>query len=145
MCRSYGTLGCEIILRHFANLVSWGYLPTSKTTEPNPPYHPLSSGEFMIHVLVPEAAIRLIMEDEGWNGEQPAECHSWKVAWHEASGMRRASVEFGRHRHPVDGESSETILDAVEVKKRDIKMMIQRIRGSEEQDGSSNLREDSLY
>ena len=91
MRRSYGGLGGNILLRHFTNLVKWGYLPITHPGVPDRPYHPLTSAEYLIHALVPEASTRLIMEDKGWDEEQPIECPAWQAAWKEASDIRHAS------------------------------------------------------
>ena len=58
----------------------------------------------MIYVLVPEASVRLIMQDKGWDEEQPAECPAWQVAWKEAFNIRHASSQFGRYRYPESAE-----------------------------------------
>ena len=45
----------------------------------NSPIHPLTMTEFIPHVLVPEASIRLVMEDQSWTGDQPVHRPAWKT------------------------------------------------------------------
>lgn len=95
---SYGHLGRAILLRHFQNLLKWGFLPTLTVNHgSSSSIFPLSTNDFICHVLVPEAAILLIMEDKGHSTEQVANSPERVAARAEACrrGRRAWNVDDG--------------------------------------------------
>ena len=75
--------------------------------------HPLSAQEFISHVLIPEAAILLVMQDQGWSGgtSRPEE---WDDRRAEAFQIWRSSTEYGRYRFREDGEEAEIVYSQLE-------------------------------
>ncbi|CAD6570651.1 MAG: hypothetical protein TREMPRED_005939 [Tremellales sp. Tagirdzhanova-0007] len=80
----YGHFGKEIIIQHFLNLVRWKFLLPSFDIGTSI-IHPLSIVDFILNILLPEASIRLIMQDKGWNGGQPMQSSAWDAAWKDAN------------------------------------------------------------
>ena len=66
------------------NLVRWKYRLPSTDSDTSPIY-PLSTLDFILNILVTETAIRLIMQDKGWRGEQPPHSPAWESACKDAS------------------------------------------------------------
>lgn len=87
----YGDLGRAIIIHHYQHLVKWKLL----TLRPDD-IQPLSSTDFIIHVLVPEVAIALIMQDQGWKGQEAATSTAGKAARAKAMKTHQRSGEYGR-------------------------------------------------
>lgn len=87
----YGDLGRAIIIHHFQHLVKWKLL----TIRPDD-IQPLSPADFIIHVLVPETAILLIMQDQGWNGQDATDKAAASEARARAMDTHRQSGEYGR-------------------------------------------------
>lgn len=127
---SYGHLGRAILLRHFQNLLKWGFLPTLTVNHgSSSSIFPLSTNDFICHVLVPEAAILLIMEDKGHTTEQVANSPERVAARAEACRARKKSVECGRWRFRADGDEAEAILNKLERQESKTRRLYQRLRG----------------
>lgn len=82
--------------------------------------HPLSPTDFITCVLVPEAAVLLIMEDNGWSGgcRGPA----WDAARKEAMVIRGKSEEYGHWKfreNSIEGERVRAVLKRQEGGKRE--------------------------
>ena len=92
------------------------------------PIHPLGVNEFVYNVLVPEASIRLIMQDKGWQGEQQAYCPSWEAAWEDASQVRTSSVLFGSSRWRTDDPECLAILEQIREEDEKMRDLIERTR-----------------
>jgi len=90
---SYGQIGSELIKWHFQNMLDWGY--SSPLQHDNPSCSPLAPREFIARVLVPEAAVLLIMDDQGWT-PSPSSDVSWNEAYARAAVVRTESVEYGK-------------------------------------------------
>ncbi|WVR04008.1 hypothetical protein IAU60_001007 [Kwoniella sp. DSM 27419] len=114
----YGDLGRDIVINHFLQLREWGYFPTlrpatstsSKTSNRHAPpsLDPLSWHDFISHVLVPEAANLLIMDDKGHRWQRPDD-----AAYHEAVRVRRDSVRYGTWKFRDEGREAEGIKEAL--------------------------------
>lgn len=121
------------MLRHLQNILKWGHLPTLKRRQDrlssSLSIHPLSTHDFICHVLLPEAAILLIMEDKGWAGDV---IHQWEWddARNEASVVKAKSVEYGRWKFQADGEAAEATLSQLEKREPELKRHIERARDS---------------
>jgi hypothetical protein len=76
-------------------------------------------------VLTPEASLRLIMQDQGWNGGTPAE---FKAARSAAKKIRRKSKEYGIWKFRDDSTEGLEIIDALEANKEQIRKRAKRIR-----------------
>lgn len=73
----------------------------------------------MEHVLVPEAAIRLIMADQGWEGERAeAESDNWSAARTQAYQTWKDSTEYGKWRFRGEGPDERKLLDDVKADMR---------------------------
>ena len=116
-------MGRRLILDHFLNLANWKFLELDASQ-----IHPLSSSEFILHVMVPEASVLLIMEDDGWTGEQPFRSTDWVAARTEACRIRLSSIKFGQGRYREDAEEYRKIIAEVEEMREDLKSTIERIR-----------------
>ncbi|KAL1409525.1 hypothetical protein Q8F55_003508 [Vanrija albida] len=105
----YGDLGRAIIIQHFQQLVNWGHLPSLT----NQQVAPFTVPDFIISVLAPEAAILLIMEDQGWTSEA---CHGpeWKAARKAANLTRTASSEYGQCKFRATGLVGSRLLSELE-------------------------------
>ena len=121
LTNSYGQLGRAIILRHYEHLSQWNLLPRLSSKEGKTAIAPLTTTEFISHVLVPEASIRLIMSDKGWKGDQDAQSQAYTRARSEAFTIRADSIDFGRGRYSADGEEAREILEAMEGREEEIR------------------------
>lgn len=104
---SYGDLGRAIMIRHFQNLIAWGHLILGAKTAP------LLETDFIVTVLVPEAAVLLTMEDEEWDGSV-VKGEEWKGARVEAMEICRRAGPYGYWRFRGDGEEGLHVLQRVE-------------------------------
>ena len=86
--------------------------------------------DFICHILVPEAAILLMMEDIGWTGKWPAGSVKWNAARIEASRQREKSVEYGRWKFRADGEEAEVIFRKLEERELETKRLVSRLHGT---------------
>lgn len=122
----YGDLGRAIIIQHFQLLTKWGMMrPLSKEA-----ILPLSTTDFIATVLVPEAAVLLIMEDQGWSGNPSGS--RWKLAMREAMDIRTRSAEYGHWRFREDGVGQAVLArlkSAEEEKKRRVEEVEMRPGG----------------
>ncbi|WVW79927.1 hypothetical protein I302_101898 [Kwoniella bestiolae CBS 10118] len=113
----YGDLGRIILIDHFLSMRKWGYYPwLTKSLNP-PTIDPLSWTEFVTHVLVPEASILLIMDDQ----KSPTE-------YVEAERIRKESVNYGMWKFREDDEDSKGILSELMEGKEDKKGRLKKIR-----------------
>ncbi|ORX36311.1 hypothetical protein BD324DRAFT_651551 [Kockovaella imperatae] len=98
----YGDHGRNVLLEHFLLLLKWKLLRVDRSK-----IQPLSVSNFIQLVLVPEAAVLLIMVDKGWkcdiNGES--------IAREEAMQIRAQSWRYG---HVAFPESAREITKAGE-------------------------------
>jgi len=103
------------MLQHYLNLLHWGLLPE---LDPSPsgiyPTAPLTPLEFITHVLVPETAILLIMNDRGWTGEHDDATEEWGKARQEAYDIWTKSGEYGRARFVADDAEAKETLNAIQ-------------------------------
>ena len=131
-CRvSYGHLGRAILVRLFQNLLKWGLLPTLASRADSPsPIQPLSPSDFICQVLVPEAAVFLIMEDRGYKSDGLARSATWDEDRAGASHVRKESVEYGRWKFRGDGPDAEDILEELDRRESDVRRPVKRVRGS---------------
>lgn len=104
----YGDLGRAIIIHHFQHLVKWKLL-TLRSDD----IQPLSSTDFIIHVFVPEAAILLIMQDQGWDGED-TDREAAKAARAKAMDTHRQSGEYGRAAFREESAQGREVLGQLE-------------------------------
>lgn len=126
---SYGHLGRTIILRHFSNLLMWGLLPSLiNTDEEISPIYPLTPLEFIGHIMVPEAAIRLIMSDQGWTGQKDKQTPEWKTARGVAFRVWKDSVEYGRWKYREDSEEAKSVMRILRKKDASTKIACEMIR-----------------
>lgn len=102
----YGDLGRAIIIHHFQHLVKWKLL-TLRADK----IQPLSSTDFIIHVLVPEAAILLIMQDQGWEGGAAADREAARA---KAMDTHRQSGEYGRAAFREESAQGREVLSHLE-------------------------------
>ena len=116
------------MIQHYLSLVRWKYLLPSTDFDTSPIY-PLSTVDFILNILVPEASIRLIMQDKGWRGEQPPHSPAWESAWKDASQVRYSSVSFGIMRWRSNDEECRSILEEVRQGEGEMKQRIERMRG----------------
>jgi len=127
---SYGHLGRTILLQHYLNLLHWGLLPELDVdpidgTYPTSPLTPL---EFITHVVVPEAAILLIMGDQGWTGEYNDTTEQWGKARQKAYNTWLKSGEYGRARFSTDDAEGTDILSSIQDRTKEIKRACKRRR-----------------
>lgn len=104
---SYGDIGQAIMIRHFQNLILWGHLKLNAATSPLP------ETDFIVTVLVPEAAVLLTMEDNEWKsainkGEE------WENARSRAMETCKRSGPYGYWRFRGDGDEGRRVLDRLE-------------------------------
>ena len=130
LTHSYGPLGRTIILQHYLNLFHWGLLPE---LEADPidgiyPTAPLTPLEFITHVVVPEAAILLIMGDKGWQGELDDTTAEWGRARKEAYDIWSSSGEYGRARFTEDDAYAKETLDMIQAKTQAVKKACKKRR-----------------
>jgi hypothetical protein len=97
-----------VIIHHFQQLIQWGFLPALSSDE----IYPLSQTDFILNVLVPEAATLLIMQDKGWNKPR-ARGEGWQDALKTARTMRLKSAEYGRWRYREEGEEGQRVLKEI--------------------------------
>ena len=70
---------------------------------------PLSKVEFLQIVLVPEAAVALIMLDRGWDGIDES-----REFWEDALSVRTESCSYGQCQSPEHGETAAMVLKTYE-------------------------------
>jgi hypothetical protein len=104
---SYGDLGRAIMINHFQNLIQWGHLVLGPNIEPLP------STEFIITVLVPEAAVLLTMEDGGFDGSI-VKGEEWDKAREPAMEICQRAGRYGYWRFRGDGEEGRRVLERLE-------------------------------
>lgn len=107
---SYGELGRTIILQHLQRLLEWRCFPAllpGKDGSP-PACAPLQPIDFFIHVLVPEAAILLIMEDQHRDESMPP--IDFAAAKTAAKRLWRESAEYGVWKFREDDEKGDRII-----------------------------------
>jgi hypothetical protein len=94
-------------MHHFQCLLQWGHLPLATDA-----IQPLSASDFIMMVLVPEAATLLIMEDRGWTS---AKCKgsAWKDARAVALEVRTDSAEYGRWRFRGESDAGQRIVETL--------------------------------
>lgn len=133
-CASYGSLGKEVITRHMQHLLSWGYFPTLRPSDPGEvrSCEPLSAHDFVSHILVPEASILLIMEDLGWRGVHKPGSDEWKEARNRAATVWRKSREYGRGRFGEGMEEGRAVLKEVQKRLEGMKDEIDEERRGDE-------------
>ena len=118
---SYGEIGREILLRYFRNITRWKLPHINKDD-----IYPLYVGEFILHVLMPQAAELLIMQDRGWPKASSLPLKdALLMAAKEASSIRQESWDFGRFRYPLDTDNLERITLALEAQEDMISQWLQ--------------------
>lgn len=117
----YGDLGRAIIIHHFQHLVKWKVL----TLRPDD-IQPLSSADFIIHVLVPEAAIQLIMQDQGWDGQGATDKVAAKEARAKARDIHRRSGEYGRAAFREESAQGREVLGHLEATLQEKRRRLER-------------------
>ena len=142
-CLSYGLMGRAVLHRHFQNLMKWGFLAALASTSAAPsPIHPLSTQEFISHVLIPEAAILLVMQDQGWS-RGTSRPEDWDDRRAEAFQIWRGSTEYGRYRFREDGEEAEVVYSQLEEIYPETRRKLEESRLSksiEDEEGSESSR-----
>jgi hypothetical protein len=133
-CTSYGSLGKEIITRHMQHLLSWGYFPTLRPSDPGEvrSCEPLSAHDFVSHIIVPEASILLIMEDLGWRGVHKLGSDEWTKTRNRAVTVWRKSREYGRGRFGEGMEGGRAVLKEVQKRLEGMKDEIDEERRGDE-------------
>lgn len=121
---SYGELGRTIILQHLQRLLEWRCFPSllpGKDGSP-PACAPFLPNDFFVHVLVPEAAILLIMEDHhGTDNVPPTDFAAAKTA---AKRLWKESGEYGVWRFREDDEDGERVIRQLQDDKDEIERMV---------------------
>lgn len=123
----YGDLGRAIIIHHYQHLVKWRLLCLRSDI------HPLKSADFIVHVLVPEAAILLIMQDEGWEGPEAANKEAFSKARSMAMKIHRQSGGYGRAAFREDIMQGQEVLSRLDASRDAKRRMLER-RAKEEAD-----------
>ncbi|RXK41381.1 hypothetical protein M231_01286 [Tremella mesenterica] len=101
----YGSLGRAILNRHFRYLFKWY---SSSLIDPHGDlWAPLSTNDFITHVLIPETAILLIMLDQESSDKVNM---NFAAAYDHASKVREQSSEYGRWRFREEGSEAEKVL-----------------------------------
>ena len=116
------------MLRHFQNLLKWKCLQVDLESESS--IQPLTIIDFLTHVMVPEAAILLIMEDEGWNMDADLTSEGYRTAWVEASRLRATSVEYGRWRFRAEGLEAEATFEDLDQTRPETKRLAKQVLAS---------------
>ncbi|BEI82469.1 hypothetical protein CcaverHIS002_0303370 [Cutaneotrichosporon cavernicola] len=104
----YGDLGRAIMIRHFQNLILWRYLKLGSDTAPLP------ETDFIVTVLVPEAAVLLTMEDKGWDISLPPKGEEWDKARAEAMEICRRAGRYGYWKFREDGDKGRLMLERID-------------------------------
>lgn len=95
------------MIYHFQNLTRWGHLKLGDATAPLP------ETDFIATVLVPEAAVLLIMEDDGWASDI-SKGEEWDEARAQAMERLKKSAAYGYWRFRGDGDEGRCVLDRLE-------------------------------
>ncbi|ODO09284.1 hypothetical protein I350_02884 [Cryptococcus amylolentus CBS 6273] len=109
----YGELGRVIMTDHFQKLQQWNYLsPCVPPARPGSditddlilPISPLSAADFIANVLVPEASIFLIMDDN--------QCRSFdRDAYDDAARTREESAQYGNTKFREGDRQAKKLLE----------------------------------
>ncbi|TYJ54639.1 hypothetical protein B9479_004673 [Cryptococcus floricola] len=109
----YGELGRVIMTDHFQKLQQWNYLsPCVPPARPGSditddlilPISPLSAADFIANVLVPEASIFLIMDDN--------QCRSFdRDAYEDAARTREESAQYGNTKFREGDRQAKKLLE----------------------------------
>lgn len=70
--------------------------------------------DFILYVLVPEAAILLIMSDQGWEGPLDPLDSTWVEPRKKAFHTWRGSIDFGARRFAEGSETAQRIFRTLE-------------------------------
>jgi hypothetical protein len=118
-------------MRHYEHLLQWDLLPRLSTADGVSSIAPLTPTEFISHVIVPEASIRLIMQDKGWTGRYSPSTKKYTRAREAAFRIRRASVAFGRGRYMADGDDARDLLDRLQERDAEFRAECREVRRKE--------------
>ena len=91
--------------------------------------HPLSIVDFILNILLPEASIRLIVQDKGWNGGEPMQSSAWDAPWRDADQVRCSSAPFGNVRRRADNKECQSILEEVHNRDMNTRKLVMEMRG----------------
>lgn len=87
----YGSKGSAVLFKILAKMFLESQLLTHEMA------HPQKPAEYIQHVLVPEAGVRLIVEDRNLLPSSPG-----SISFEEAREIMMDSVEFGSYVHDIE-------------------------------------------
>ncbi|KAK8861379.1 hypothetical protein IAR55_002198 [Kwoniella newhampshirensis] len=108
----FGELGRIVMTDHFQRMRNRGLLqpsipPARSSSSHNPvAIHPLTANDFITTILVPEAAILLIMSDQGVDSFD-------EEAYLRAAEIRAKSATYGEWKFRTDDEAAQDILEKI--------------------------------
>jgi hypothetical protein len=97
-----------VISEHFRNLISWGRLPT--LTKDNKYVTPMTSHEYIEHIMIPEASILLIQDDLAME-KGLATTKGRASVRKEAEEIWKASAEYGKWKFRESSEQYGQLVD----------------------------------
>ncbi|WVQ73840.1 hypothetical protein IAR50_003421 [Cryptococcus sp. DSM 104548] len=141
----YGELGRVIMTDHFQKLRQWNYLyPCVPPARPGSditddlilPIDPLSPSDFIANVLVPEASIFLIMDDN--------QCRSFdEDAYEDAARMREESAKYGDTKFREGDRQAKMLLEELRKGAGEKRERLKRLMGRKKKKAGSGEGEEN--